>query len=785
MNPEFYATSALIDPSSTSGLSFKDTALYATPQIKVNTTYPGPTLDQLFYLGAKHQSGHIAYHSYSDQTFSFGNEWIINSLDYILSYPDYLPPHQMNLVKVVDDDTLATFSHNFGLIDDGNGVRYPATEINRFKVLKLSNNYYVFQGFGDPDRDSLFIFDDNLSPTSKKSLDFKFTDVFASSNRIALIKQSDQSLTMQVLDYNGSLINLNQFNEEIVNYSFDGNRLALFGIANIYVFNPSFSSYVAVPTSINEGLIVGNQLIYNKTGQTESLNLTNYESVTLSLEESKVLDAKNGYSYYLAFKDSLSLMNSTNSVIHSFSIPNYDKISFTGTYFVLSEELQNSSQVKVKVIDNSGHLLFDSTYPESIPMIITAEDVGEDLLLQVGSSLTKISPIGDIIWNYPKLCRHWKVMSDNSIWFISDGALKILARILPDNDRCNYQAPNPFEDSYCKNIGQEPIPVFARLRGTAPNLYMYSPSPFSPYTEEVYPSFGDFKFKWFKDETETDSSLLGYYYGPGVYKIQIQQFECTVESLSKNVAEDVALNPIAPILSTEKNVICIGDTIQIFSDSNPKWIDGYQNYGNPSDPRQEILNESKTFGAFNYSMKRQFYTLESEPNKYYSVQGPQYFSQLVPVCISDTTKIRIEITPKPSPPSLLASDPLVCLGETVQIFGSECSGNIKWDNEHIGSTRIITPTANTTYFAKCIVNDCESIATNINISVTQFNDNLTLSGQASPEHTHRGNQITSTQYNSTGSFSGYTAAKSISLEPGFKIDAGSSFAALVLPSCSN
>ncbi len=83
-------------------------------------------------------------------------------------------------------------------------------------------------------------------------------------------------------------------------------------------------------------------------------------------------------------------------------------------------------------------------------------------------------------------------------------------------------------------------------------------------------------------------------------------------------------------------------------------------------------------------------------------------------CKSDkSNELAIVVTPLPTAPVISCPVTTLCAGASTTLTATGCSaGTIKWSNGSTGATLVVTPTATTTYTAKCIAAGCESTVSN-------------------------------------------------------------------------
>lgn len=134
----------------------------------------------------------------------------------------------------------------------------------------------------------------------------------------------------------------------------------------------------------------------------------------------------------------------------------------------------------------------------------------------------------------------------------------------------------------------------------------------------------------------------------------------------------------------------------------------------------------------------------------------------VATCTSNNSNpVTITLTTLPTAPTIVVNKTTVCVGETVSLTASACSGTVTWSNNQTGAT--ITPviSANTTYTATCAVGSCISSLSNA-LSITT-SPAPTPSITASKDATCGSEPITLTAGNCTGTLLWSTGATTASI----------------------
>ena len=79
----------------------------------------------------------------------------------------------------------------------------------------------------------------------------------------------------------------------------------------------------------------------------------------------------------------------------------------------------------------------------------------------------------------------------------------------------------------------------------------------------------------------------------------------------------------------------------------------------------------------------------------------------VGVCTSSATK-QIIVKPTPTAPIVQAPKNTLCVGETIVLSATNCTGTVTWSTGATGNTLSVSPTVVTTYSATCTINGCVS-----------------------------------------------------------------------------
>lgn len=89
--------------------------------------------------------------------------------------------------------------------------------------------------------------------------------------------------------------------------------------------------------------------------------------------------------------------------------------------------------------------------------------------------------------------------------------------------------------------------------------------------------------------------------------------------------------------------------------------------------------------------------------------------QLPNSCVGTPDKIKVSVLPPV--PSVFASKTVICLGESVTLTASGCTGNILWSNGMTSNNISITPILSTNYSVSCVVNGRTSPSKIISIKI--------------------------------------------------------------------
>lgn len=139
-------------------------------------------------------------------------------------------------------------------------------------------------------------------------------------------------------------------------------------------------------------------------------------------------------------------------------------------------------------------------------------------------------------------------------------------------------------------------------------------------------------------------------------------------------------------------------------------------------------------------------------------------------------------------PVILASVETISFGQSVTLSSGNCNGTIIWSNGQTGSVITVSPTDTTTYTAVCSTNGCLSGTSNtqkVNVipkCKSNYNFISTANDYSSPVINYifqASNTISATNLVGNRSKVEYKAAKSITLNPGFRADASTVFKATI------
>jgi uncharacterized repeat protein (TIGR01451 family)/gliding motility-associated-like protein len=165
-----------------------------------------------------------------------------------------------------------------------------------------------------------------------------------------------------------------------------------------------------------------------------------------------------------------------------------------------------------------------------------------------------------------------------------------------------------------------------------------------------------------------------------------------------------ACNPPTPIVSTNANSICLGQSA--------------------------TLTSVGCTGIVEWSNAQTGASIEVSPtsNKSYTAHCK------VGECVSTESNIVSIVVSNPATPSITANNNTVCSGEVVTLTSTSCSGTVNWSNGMTGLTINATPLVTTSYSATCSVGAYTSNTSNI-VTVTVG------SGQSNPTITATANTV--------------------------------------------
>jgi hypothetical protein len=160
--------------------------------------------------------------------------------------------------------------------------------------------------------------------------------------------------------------------------------------------------------------------------------------------------------------------------------------------------------------------------------------------------------------------------------------------------------------------------------------------------------------------------------------------------------------PTAPSISISKNVICAGESVI---------LDALNCSG--------VTNWFRTGTTASIGNTDPFTTTPTSSGTYYATCS----TSGTPIqCESGSSDpIPVTVNAIPNAPTISTTQNAICAGSSTTLDAINCSGTVNWSNGQSGVSITVSPTANTSYTAKCILDNCESIVSNqINISVTDL-----------------------------------------------------------------
>lgn len=263
-------------------------------------------------------------------------------------------------------------------------------------------------------------------------------------------------------------------------------------------------------------------------------------------------------------------------------------------------------------------------------------------------------------------------------------------------------------------------------------------------------------YKWFSSNTSTAIlASTASYTTPVLNSTTTYYVSCTVSNCeSTRKATLVTVNPTPGIPNSTPQTICSGKTATLTAtgcSGTYKWYSSNTSttiLASTAGYTTPVLNNNTTY----------------------------YVSCTVTNCESARKATLVTVNPTPVAPTASASGTAICNGQSVTLTATGCSGTVTWSNGASGSSISVGTTG--TYAAKCTVNGCISVNSNV-LTITSGNsgapDNLTLSGTATAGVKAANKTITSTQVIPNGVNTTYNAGNNIILNPPFNATTGSIF----------
>ena len=144
------------------------------------------------------------------------------------------------------------------------------------------------------------------------------------------------------------------------------------------------------------------------------------------------------------------------------------------------------------------------------------------------------------------------------------------------------------------------------------------------------------------------------------------------ESGESNMVTIKVAAPTAPIIASDKTVVCSGDSVTLTATgcaSTVKWSNGMTGASIKVAPT----------ATTNYTAKCKVDDCES----------------------AASNTVTINVNTAGTPPVIAASKPEICAGEEVTLTATGCVGTVKWSNGMTGASIKVTPATTTSYTASC------------------------------------------------------------------------------------
>ena len=430
--------------------------------------------------------------------------------------------------------------------------------------------------------DKMVLFDSSLNIISETQIpNLKATELLVHNDELVLITKSydEASTVVRFYDENINQTNFTIISDNLSKVNQNDTELILSNSSGIYRLHNDTHTFLRQGLSSEHVYLTKEQVIMWKSNELVLFDLSTNSLLIAPVSSDTLLNNPDSTNFYLLSGNVITQYDEDVNPLHNFSIPtSFDDIAFSHNHFITRQRINTTEGTKYSLFNNSGVPLF--TQISSYYSIENLNKVffplsSQNYILSFGDNTNLIDLNGSVQWSKNIGLGDLFVNNDLSLWLLTGGGYgdNLLVKLNSYENSCYFQASNPFNDIYCQpanGINHTLMPIFEG------NFYPISyASPPLATLKKNYLDFG-ISFEWKKDNLVYSNDYFGEFTGNGNYSLVVKQGNCEVESPAKYVSFDSSL-PNEPTLTTTKDLICEGETIEITSScqagSQPYWTD--------------------------------------------------------------------------------------------------------------------------------------------------------------------------------------------------------------------
>lgn len=582
-----------------------------------------PAITQIQYLGESRYYSSTTEYILRTEVAEFQDDLVVYTNN-AGRYGNY----SANLSKFISGNfTSKRYSYNAN-------ISYQFSHISR-NILKNGNQYYHFSAtsfLSTPMKDSLLIYDTNLNIIKRIGLNSEYFGAFFRNNQLVVLSKAINNsalLYITIYDQNGNFQSQRSIEDTINDFAFNDDRLVMVNDYKFYTFLFDPQTFSVNFIGAQKVKIATNNIILTSQYSARVFNTLSNSLITINNYASQCFVADNKLDYYLVANGQLTKYNSNNNPVNTKVVPAFTEIKFKKDLFLFINKItidnSDNYQIGLSLININVSLpIYQTVYTLNTSWMTDryfyygALDFtilpSQEIIIMQSKDIIKISSNGNLLWKKNLSARHLYANNDNSFWLINASSVVGLMHIQNDNNKCNYEVINPFSSNYHTREDGTMPQVQVNLKGNYPLAFMAS---IQQYYISTLDGLG-INCKWYKNGQLTDSTFYGYFRGNGQYKVLIQQENCNVESITKNIVYSESVIP-SPSIIVDKPNICVGDSAIISgscTDGNQlRWLDNSLNTSRTVTPNVTTSyfancqnnTREKRYGIFSISPRLYFY----------------------------------------------------------------------------------------------------------------------------------------------------------------------------------